>query len=209
MGTVLMMYHMLMRRRGGGGPVHEDESSWALLFFGGLAVIAAIILLALVLTGIGAEECVNWLSWKQDNTYPGCRSFEIKEEGEYDWFGSIKGEYDLKVMPGEYVCVRVDADNDYGWMVMVYYGARADPGDDRTENKNHKPSTMFQFGSAFWLIRNGETRCSKVLPMYRLGEKVPGPFVVFKVHWAGFGRGGVTATPVITIEQEDISDEYP
>ncbi len=154
------------------------------------------------------NDCAEWLSWKQDNTYPNCHSFEITEEGENGWFGSIKALYDLEVYPGQYVCVRVDADNDnYGWMVMLYYGARAEPGTDRAENKNHKPSTMFQFGSSFWLIRNGEMRCSKVPPIYHYRKELPGPFVVFKVHWAGFGKGGVTATPHVIISDTDLSEE--
>jgi len=129
---------------------------------------------------------LDWLSWK-DNTYPGCQSFEIKEEGEYPWFGTIKAEYDLTAKTGQWICVRVDADNDaYEWEVMVYWD-----------------KTMAHFGLPI-RMRSGETYCVKVNPFYCYKERIE-EAVVYKAHWCGFGKGGVTAWPVLTIEKENLT----
>jgi hypothetical protein len=151
-----------------------------------LLVVLGAVYLAGVLLFDPCPDGTDWLSWK-DNTYPGCQSFEIREEGEYPWFGSIKAEYDLEVRAGQWICARVEANNDnYSWEVMIYWG-----------------ETMAYFGLPNGLSTS-ETRCIKVNPRYYYGETIT-ESVVHKAHWVGYGRGGVTARPILSVENEDLT----
>lgn len=151
-----------------------------------VGAIAGVWLMGCFLTRDDCPDRIVWLSWK-DNTVPGCQEFEIREEGEYLWFGTIKAEYDLPVRADDWICVRVDADNNaYNWEVMVYWD-----------------KTMAHFGLSM-RMRNGETQCRKANPGYYYGERID-KSVVYKAHWCGFGKGGVVARPVLTTERKDLT----
>jgi hypothetical protein len=197
-------YMLLAKRHHRDPPPGDTRNIWALTFL--LLVLVGLVLVGLALSV--DRDCTEWLSWRQSNTYPNCHSFKITEEGKDAWFGSIKALYDLEVYPGQYICARVDASNkNYAWMVLLYYGKPAEPGADQADVRSHQAHTMFQFGSDIYPMRDGEIRCGHVPPIYHYGKRLPGPFVVFKVHWIGFGEGGVVAKPTVIISDTDLSRE--
>lgn len=143
--------------------------------------IALIVVLAAVLTLLSIvairDDGLDWISWKEENTYPHRDTFEIREEGEYGYFGGVKIAYNLPVKQGDWICVRIDTDNPaYEWEVLVYW-----------------ERTMIGF---IW-VKSGEWRCHQI-------EWLPEPATLHKIHWIGIGHGGVTAKPTVVISDESL-----